>query len=142
GFGLAVNPNTPGNFSTLLASGGGLHEFEAELPRGVVVNPQATPQCTESELHQFAGCPAEDQVGTVAITTSIVRGLDGAPIEHPLFNMVPPPGHPASLGFEVFEGLYVHLLGSVRNDGSFTLTAASKDTLAKVAIAGVRTVLW
>jgi hypothetical protein len=142
GMTLAVNPNGPG-IANLLAAGGGLREVVAELPRGLVVNPEATKQCTETELHEISpGCPNETQVGTVAVTVSIGRGFGQEPFVHPLFNMVPPPGHPAELGFEVTEGVYVHLLGAVRSDGSFTLTAASKDTLAKVAIGGVRTVLW
>jgi hypothetical protein len=42
----------------------------------------------------------------------------------------------------VIEGTYAHVLGSVSSDGSFQLSAASEDTLAKVAIAGIRPTLW
>ena len=35
--------------------------------------------------------------------------------------MGPPPGSPAVFGFEIIEGSYAHLLGSVTSDGTFTL---------------------
>jgi hypothetical protein len=135
---LRTNQNA-GGLQNLLAAGGGLHEAQVELPRGFVVNPQATPQCKESEL-ESEGCPDASQVGTIGLALSITSGL-GQSI-HPLYNMVPPAGSPAELGFKVVEGSYVHLLGGVKSDGSFVLTAGSRDILAKVTIAGLRTTLW
>jgi hypothetical protein len=141
GMGFATNP---GNSSiALLPAGGGLRDARAELPKGFNINPLATNQCKESELTSgINGCPENTQVGVVAIPLSLFAGLGTEPPMRPLFNMVPPPGHPAELGFEVLEGIYVHFLGAVKSDGSFTLTAASENVLAKVTLAGVRTTLW
>lgn len=142
GMNLAVNPNTEGVLS-LLAAGGGLREAKVELPRGTVVDPQAADRCRENELESGElGCPAESQVGTVALDLSIAGGFGAGAAILPLYNMMPPPGHPAELGFEVVEGSYVHLLGGVSSDGSFTLTAESTDVLARVPIGGVRATLW
>jgi len=142
GMNLATNPNTPG-VSSLLAAGGGLREAKVELPHGIVVNPQATERCKESELEDpKVGCPDDAQVGTAALTLSVVEGFGEGPSILPVYNMVPPPGYPAEFGFEVVNGSYVHLLGSVSSDGSFTLTASSRDTLARATIGGVRTTLW
>jgi hypothetical protein len=138
----ANNPENP-----LLASGGGLREATVALPNGTVIDPAAVPKCKESELENGAngvpGCQDASQVGTVALTLSITpEGFGEGPTNAQLYNMVPPPGSPAELGFEVLEGLFVHLLGSVSSDGLFTLTAKSKDVLARAAIGGVRTNLW
>ncbi len=139
GMNLATNPN---DLTSLLAAGGGLREAQVELPRGEVVDPEAVGRCRESELEGKAGCPESSQVGTAALTLSLAEGFGKRPSVQPVYNMVPPPGHPASLGFEVVEGIFVHLLGGVRSDGSFTLTASGKDVLAKVAVGGVRATLW
>ncbi|HWA53609.1 MAG TPA: hypothetical protein VG816_05490, partial [Solirubrobacterales bacterium] len=141
GFYLNSNPTTPDN-TALVAPNGGLHEIDVDLPRGEVVNPQATPHCTESQLQSHIGCPLGTQVGTVALTLSIIGGLgEEAPING-LFNMVPPPGYPAELAFEVVEGLYIHLLAHVSADGSFQLSAKARDVPAVRPVVGVRTVLW
>lgn len=138
---LATEANTPGN-STVLSAGGGLKEATVELPQGVVIDPQATEKCHESELESHGGCPADSQAGTATLKLSIGRGLGGGSSTSALYNVVPPPGYPAEFGFEVVGGSYVHLLGSVSSDGSFTLTASSRDVLQRVAVGGVSVTLW
>jgi hypothetical protein len=140
--GLTTNSNSPGN-SELVAAGGGVHEVKAQLPAGMVVNPQATPRCKESELHTgTAGCPLDSQIGTVALTLSLAQGLGSGAFIRPLYNMITPPGYPAEFGFEIIEGTYAHLLGSVSSDGTYTLAAKSPDILARVAVGAVRPTLW
>lgn len=127
----------------LRGAGGGLREATVELPAGIVVDPQAAGRCKERELETpGAGCPASSQVGTVALTLSLAGTLGQSVGTRALYNMVAPPGVPAAFGFEVVSGSYVHLLGGVRSDGSFTLTASGKDVLARVPVLGVRTSLW
>ena len=139
GMNLTMNQSGP----NLRGAGGGLKEATVELPAGTVVDPQAAARCKESDLEKATiGCPAASQVGTVALTLSVAEDLgEGAPLI-PLYNMVAPSGSPAELGFEVIGGSYVHLLGAVRSDGSFTLTASGKDVLARVPVMGVRATLW
>jgi hypothetical protein len=142
GLNLTTTRNTPG-VESLLTAGGGLREARVELPKGIVIDPQAAPKCKESELERGQlGCPAASQIGTIALGLSVAGGFGHGLSLHPLYNMVPPPGSPAEFGFEVIEGSYVHLLGGVKSDGTFTLTAASRDVLARVAIGSVRTTLW
>ncbi len=144
GLSLATNPN---DVETLLASGGGLRDATVALPKGMVIDPAAVPKCKESELETELvsggnGCPDASQVGTIALTLSIAAGFGEGTITSPVYNMVVPPGSPAELGFEVLSGVYVHFLGKVSSDGTFTVTANSKDILARAAIGGVRTTLW
>jgi len=136
---LTTNPN---DVASLLASGGGLHELSVDLPRGDIVNPEATSHCAESELHSDQGCPYASQVGTIALTLSLAGGFGQAAAIRPLYNMVSPPGHPAELAFEVISGTFIHVLGSVRSDGTFLLAAKTSDIPAIKTIGGVRTVLW
>jgi hypothetical protein len=131
-------------FPSPAGAGGGIRDVVAELPRGTVVNPGATPvRCREKELERpptgegkaVVTCPESSQVGTIMLSLGVISDIATGP--RPLFNMVPPSGSPAELGFEVNEGIYGHLLGHVSADGSFQLSAASNDLVAKVPVAGV-----
>jgi hypothetical protein len=122
-----------------------LRNLAFSMPQGVVVNPRATPvRCAEAQLitslleEGLLGCPAASQVGVVNITFARLGG-ETIVVSPNLYNMVPPPGVPAELGFEI-EGTYVHVMGGL--DGDFQLTANSRDILAKVPIAGVSAELW
>lgn len=140
GFNLTTEPS---NLSTILAAGGGLRDATVTLPRGTVFDPAALPRCKESELERAtAGCPEATQVGTIDLTLSIASAFGDGPVFQPLYNMVPPPGYPAELGFEVVPGTFVHFLGSVSSDGTFVLSAKANDVLARATIGGVRTTLW
>ena len=83
-----------------------LKTLRVELPVGLSVNPQATPQC---ELGSFeAGtCAASapgSQVGTSAVTAAVAGlpapALDGL-TKVPVYNLVPKEGQPARFGFKI-----------------------------------------
>ena len=123
----------------ILAVGGGIRDVEVDLPRGVVVNPNATPvRCTEVQL-EATQCPNDAQVGLVSIIQSAtgIATSFGA-----LYNMVPAPGSAGEFGFEFAEGIYVHLRGSVRSDGEYQLSATTSDIPAKVGVQRVDVTLW
>ena len=52
-------------------------DIVVELPPGEIVNPTATPKCTEAQLTSKAGCPENTQIGMVTVTTYI--GVARAP---------------------------------------------------------------
>jgi hypothetical protein len=59
--------------------------------------------------------------------------------------MVPPPGAPASLGFDALSvGVFPHLTGTLRSDGDYGITggAIELDALAVHPVFGVRVELW
>ena len=116
-----------------------------DLPRGAIANPASTPVlCTEAELitEGFPGCPKASQIGTITITTfAVTPEADTVP----LFNMVPPPGQPANVGFNALGvGIFIHATGEVRSDGDFGLSAVTEDILAlpRNPIFGSRVELW
>jgi hypothetical protein len=124
----------------MYSSGGGLRDVLTELPKGMVINPQATAQCSEEQL-ESEGCPRDSQVGTITIPISFGARFGAGPT--PLFNMVPPAGVPAALGFEFpTPGIYFHILGGVKTGGSYALFAKTADITAQVATAGIQVDLW
>jgi hypothetical protein len=104
---------------------GNLKTVLVDLPPGLSVNPQATPQC-ELEGGKFppAGCPLTTQVGTSAVTASVgfppislppttVPGI-------PVYNLVPRAGEPARFGFTLPLGLgEVFLNAGVNWEGDY-----------------------
>ncbi len=116
-----------------------------ELPRGLTGDPAATPVlCTEAELTSQGnpGCPDASQVG-LAITTILATNV--GPRSVPLFNMVPPPGSPASFGFDAGGyGVFIHVLGSVRSDSDYGIDGEAHDILALGAnpILATQVSLW
>jgi len=100
-----------------------LNEIRVDLPPGLTVNPQATPQC---ELAVFEAnetlCPAGSVVGKEELTLATVVELNPNPLpfgpnplpsgfqippnpvlntEPPLYNLVPVNGEPARFGFKI-----------------------------------------
>lgn len=128
-----------------LVASGHLHDATLNLPRGVIINPAATEVlCTEAELTSDPdpNCPKESQVGTVSAITVVTAPQA---VVTPLYNMVPPPGEAAALGFDAAGvGVYVHILGEVRSDGDYGLSGDSTEIPALGAhpAFGVRADLW
>jgi hypothetical protein len=80
-----------------------------ELPKGLNVNPQAVPQCTEADF-QADSCPAASQVGTSYVTSEAL-GLPIGPLPFPVYDLVPRNGEPALFGFHVtFEVLGIGII--------------------------------
>ena len=77
------------------SEGGEMRSLIAQLPPGFAGNPFALPRCSRQDFEGSApACSPNTQVGVVSAT---IRGL-GA-VRGPMYNMVPPPGMAAQLGF-------------------------------------------
>jgi hypothetical protein len=131
-------PDEPGE--PLRIPSGALKTISGELPQGMVLDPAAAPKCTEEQLEGEA-CPISAQIGTARVVFAIANGIPGVNFV-PIFNMVPPPGSPASIAFNVEELAYIHLLGRVRSDGDYGLSADVSQIPAKVGILGTEITLW
>ncbi|HET6507245.1 MAG TPA: hypothetical protein VFG42_10680 [Baekduia sp.] len=77
-----------------------LKDVTVNLPTGLLGNPRAVPQCTETQLNADA-CPPASEVGS---TTVMAQAL-GIPLNVPstgtVYNVVPPSNRPARLGIVV-----------------------------------------
>jgi hypothetical protein len=143
---LTADLGFPTEKAGVLGAAGHLRDVRFELPRGETVNPAATPVlCTEAQLTTERGsgsCPAASQVGTVTALT-IIAGP--ALYTSPLYNMQPPPGAAAELGFDAIgSGIFVHISGEVRSETDYGITGITPDTLALVnnPVFGARVQLW
>ena len=126
-----------------------LKDVHVTLPRGLIVNPQATPvRCTEAELISDQGsgplCPDASAVG---LMQGFTAGLVGYPLAPTgvLYNMVPPAGVPAELAFSIApfgSQIVVHLRGGLDSAGNYELTADASDLDQFAAPNGVSVQLW
>jgi hypothetical protein len=117
---------------------------EVNLPRGFVVNPNATSvKCTEAELEskpvQGGGCPEGSAVG-IDIPSITPFGEE---IRSAIYNMVPPPGVPAEFGVDPGGvGLIFHIVGKVGPRGDYKLSGEVSDITQVVGVYGAKLVLW
>lgn len=117
-------------------------DIEVNLPSGVILDPRATEaRCTESELESpegSAGCPDAAAVGVFSVY------LDGVEvIDEPVYNMAPPAGVPAELGFNAAGiGIIMHVGGRLRTGGDYGLSADISDISAERRIYGLALTLW
>jgi hypothetical protein len=137
------------NMTSMLRNGsertpqGDIKELEVGLPAGVVVNPKSTPtRCSEKALlHSFDGspqeeCPFSSQVGSALISVGPFTDVPA-----PVYNMVPPAGEPAELGFVVLGTVAIHVLAEVRT-GSDTGISSITPGLGQVELLGTSLTLW
>ncbi len=100
-----------------------LKTLRVELPVGLSVNPQATPQCelASFEAEQCAVSAPGSMVGTSAVTAAElgvpVPALDGL-TKVPVYNLVPKDGQPARFGFRILANA-VYLEADVDWSGDY-----------------------
>lgn len=100
-----------------------LKDLRVDLPVGLSVNPQATPQCELAafEAEQCAVSAPGSLVGTSAVTAA-VAGLPAPPLDGltkvPVYNLVPKDGQPARFGFRIL-GSNVFLEADVEWAGDY-----------------------
>jgi hypothetical protein len=85
--------------------------FLVDLPAGLSVNNQATPECeliTNEEgkevFRPFPECPEDTKVGEAILGVKLIEGFPPFPLTLPVYNLKPRPGEPARFGSNL-EGL-------------------------------------
>ncbi len=119
----------------------------ADLPAGLVVNPEATTvRCTEAELDiqvPGEGCPEASAIGMVYVSLAVGTSFANPTWPQPLYNMVPPAGRPAEFAFNTAGiGVPIHLLPKIRSDGDYGLTSETLDVPGFGNMSGVTVDLW
>jgi len=117
-----------------------------DLPPGAFGNPSGLSRCSLPELANGVGigakplCPATSQVGTTIVRASREGGAAMfGPI--PVYNLVPPPGAPARLGFNVY-GTVVTIDANLRSESDYGLTAKVTKISEGLAVTGTELTLW
>jgi hypothetical protein len=130
---------------------GDIRDLHIETPKGMILNPSALPKCTLVDFHKTRlspfeesksgeNCPDNTQIGTVEVSTS----LGGAQTRRfGLFNLAPPAGIPAQLGFSPF-GSPIVLDANIHNlaDGSYTLSLDATNIPQRLDFHALRFALW
>ncbi len=76
---------------------GTLREFVLDLPAGMVGNPLAVPRCSAADFEGVSPhCSGDAQVGVALLH---INGIEGSLV--PIFNLTPPLGVPAMIGFSI-----------------------------------------
>jgi uncharacterized repeat protein (TIGR01451 family) len=117
-------------------------DLEVAFPPGLIGNPKAVPQCSQQAFLELEAlnCPLDSQVGTVK---PYFYGSFHSAV-YPVFNIVPPSGEPAELGFSVAGighiPLFFHVLPN--KNGEYRLTASLNDIPESGPLQGAILTLW
>jgi hypothetical protein len=91
---------------------GDVKTVRVDLPPGLTVNPQATPQCPQETFETApSSCPPGSEVGT-SFATAALLGVVSPQLPATVYNIVPPEGAPARFGFNLL-GNNVYLKADV-----------------------------
>jgi hypothetical protein len=104
--------------------GGAIRDFAVQLPPGLIGDPNATPQCTREQLDQGSGtgCPPGSEIGVDVLGLATGTHRNRLELTLPVFNMVPPAGVPAELGFDIFS-IDTLIDSNVRSGNDYGITA-------------------
>jgi hypothetical protein len=110
---------------------GNLRTVRVDLPPGLAVNPQATPQCDLAAVEHPGSCPADTMVGTSEVTaTNPTTGLTETLPKVNVYNLVPLEEEPARFGLTLVNN-DVFLEAGVAWEGDyhefFTINVAKLD---------------
>jgi hypothetical protein len=151
-FGLNVIPAPPQATGAVLPAGGDVKEIEVALPPGLAGNPQSIARCTAQQFTTHKNvfsplrgvfvttneCPRASVVGVAS-----VEQLEGVSnIEStPIYNLVPPKGMPAQLGFEILA-LPIYINTRVRSESDYGITGFLHNVTQAKRITAGRFTIW
>jgi hypothetical protein len=152
-FAVNLDPSPPGSEGPFVAAGGDLKEIEVKLPPGLIGNPTAAKTCTAQQFNTLEGatpieggtttvnqCPDNSAVGLVNVQQ--LEGTGEVSIRTPLYNLAPPKGMPAQLGFQPVLGLPIYINTKLRSDGDYGITAYLENTSEVKRVTAARVAIW
>ncbi len=117
-------------------------DVEVALPPGLVGDPNAGPRCSQQAFleGENLSCPVDTQVGT--IRPYFYGAFPSA--DYPVFNLAPPPGAPAELGFSFSGGERVTVFFHLRlnEHGEYVLGASLSGIPETGPFQGAALTLW
>jgi hypothetical protein len=127
---------------------GDLKDLHLQMPPGMIENPTVIGDCKQAEFHTHRTSPYEtsqsgescldqSQVGVVRLTKE-----GGSSRAFGLFELTPPEGVPAELGFAPF-GQHVVLDSHVdASGGEYALSLNAKDIPQSLEVSGIEVTIW
>ena len=134
------SPSAHNGGTELLLAGAAPKDLEVALPPGLVGDPNAVPQCSQRAFleGENLNCPVDTQVGTVR--PFFYGAFPSA--NYPVYDLVPPAGAPAELGFSVLNLGRVTIFFHVRTGGDYGLTASLNGIPETGPLQGAILTLW
>jgi uncharacterized repeat protein (TIGR01451 family) len=152
---LREDPDDPQNGDVLYTEpDGNIKTLVTRMPRGLVGDPQATPQCDAASLNgsnagSKGSCPANTQVGSIDLILSEGKRFvhsdwfstyDDITQDVPVFNVAPPKGAIATLGFAI-NGNPVYILITL-DPADYSIVATIKYQNDFYAVRSAQLTLW
>jgi hypothetical protein len=115
-------------------------DLEALLPPGLIGDPSAVPQCSQQDfqLRETLDCPLATQVGTIK---PLFYGRFPSAV-YPVFNISPPPGQPAELGFSIAGIAHIPIFIGVRGDRGYRVSVQLREVPEAGPLQGAILTLW
>jgi hypothetical protein len=120
---------------------GASKDIEVQLPPGIVGNPLAVPRCSQEEFQasRHTGCPPSSQVGSAYLA---FFGSTTNEQYAPVYNIEPPPGQPAELGFTVGGTVKIPMLFHLRSNGNYGVTVDLNEVSEFDAVRMASIMIW
>ena len=139
-----VAHNYPG-YGTEPDPDGQIKNVIAELPPGLVGNPQAVPSCEQKDFPPngpigYSRCQTDAQIGVATVVYGVAPGYPPQTLQSPIYNLVPPKGVLARVGFVAAVPIVIDI--AVRSGGDYGLTATTRDIPQTLNIFSTTVTLW
>jgi uncharacterized repeat protein (TIGR01451 family) len=120
--------------------------LDFKIPAGVLGNPDAVPQCPDLQFGSLSSGGANQCLDNTVIGVATVEFFEPNTLllqtwSVPVFNLVPAPGEPAKLGFEITH-VPVVLDTSVRTGSDYGVTINVLEASGAVQVLGAAVTLW
>ncbi|HWJ42586.1 MAG TPA: fibronectin type III domain-containing protein, partial [Solirubrobacterales bacterium] len=116
----------------------------ADLPPGMIGNPEALPKCTRRVVEE-TNCTGDAQVGSMTVTLSGGEGTLGAGqvITRGLYNIVPPKGKPAAFASNYFNvSVNGFVEAGIRTGDDYGITAGATNIIELANVIAVEVRMW
>jgi hypothetical protein len=149
-FAVNTTHGAPGGTAEFVPAGGDIKDVNVALPPGLIGNPTAVSRCTAQQFNTSHAIEPLGSVVTVnecpngsAVGLVLVQQLEGRgnTIPVPLYNLVPPKGMPAQLGFQVL-GAPFYIDTAVRTGGDYGITAELRNTTEVQRVTAADVTVW
>ena len=123
---------------------GVVKDILAELPAGLIGNPEALPKCTRRVVEE-TNCTGDAQVGMMSVNITGGVGALGAEgwIERGIYNIDPPKGKPAAFASNYFNvSINGFVEAGIRTGGDYGITAGATNIIEIANVVGVELRMW
>jgi hypothetical protein len=122
-------------------------DIAIDLPPGLLGNPNAVPKCSAAQLmttdvedkSNATGCPQAAQVGITEVLLFKNGSLNG--FTEPVFNMQPPEGVVARIGF-IADSFPIVLDLALRSEGDYGVTVQAEGAGSLIPLLSAKTTTW